>query len=211
MDNYIQIFPNSLSLDTCKNIIECHTMEKNKFPGNTFNGVDKNIKDTTDYHILQGINGNNMWNSIEKILEKALYEKIQIYVDNMNKNIFGSTKGNNCGYSIFKTYEILTDDGFLVQKYDKGIGKYTYHNDSKIYYEKHRSRLLTYMWYINTVEEGGETEFLGGKLKIKPEAGTLVIFPANWLYPHRACVPISDNKYIVTGWLYEEDKNYLKK
>jgi hypothetical protein len=50
-------------------------------------------------------------------------------------------------------------------------------------------------------EEGGETE-LCIDLKIKPEKGKLLIFPASWLYPHSGKMPISNDKYIVTGWIY---------
>jgi hypothetical protein len=58
------------------------------------------------------------------------------------------------------------------------------------------------MWYLNDVEEGGETEFFGN-YKIKPETGKFVLFPATWTYPHAALVPRSGDKYIITGWFYE--------
>ena len=57
------------------------------------------------------------------------------------------------------------------------------------------------MWYLNDVEEGGETEFCSG-LKIKPKAGTVVIFPASWYIMHRGNKPISNNKIICNGWIY---------
>ena len=63
-------------------------------------------------------------------------------------------------------------------------------------------RKLTFLWYINDVEEGGETEFFGNH-KIKPEAGKLILFPASWTFPHCGKMPISDDKYIITGWLWE--------
>ena len=56
------------------------------------------------------------------------------------------------------------------------------------------------MLYLNDVDEGGETEFWG-TLKVKPEAGKLILFPATWTYPHCANIPISNAKYIITGWL----------
>jgi hypothetical protein len=203
-DPFIQIFSNSLSSMFCKEIIECHKNEKNKYPGHVASGVNKKIKDTTDYSIPTDINIHSMWYAINKTLEKELYEKLNLYVDNINKSIFKSNSN-----IILKSNMILTDDGFLVQKYDKNIGKYIYHNDSRHNYDMHRSRVLTYLWYLNDVTEGGETEFLGGKYKIKPETGKLILFPASWIYPHRGCCPISDDKYIVTGWLYEEDLDFL--
>ena len=90
----------------------------------------------------------------------------------------------------------------LLQKYEKNKGKYTYHNDFNIDYEKKRYRVVTFLWYLNDVEEGGQTEFWGGKHKIKAEKGKLILFPAAWNFPHRGCMPISDNKYIITNWFY---------
>jgi hypothetical protein len=53
---------------------------------------------------------------------------------------------------------------------------------------------------LNDVYEGGETEFVDGTL-IKPERGKLIIFPAYWNYHHQGRPPISNTKYIVTGWI----------
>ena len=62
------------------------------------------------------------------------------------------------------------------------------------------SRVLVWSVYLNDVEEGGETEFLYQGKRVKAEKGKLVIFPANYLYTHRGNPPISNTKYIVTGW-----------
>ena len=62
--------------------------------------------------------------------------------------------------------------------------------------------VITYIFYLNDVEEGGETE-IRRKCKIKSKAGKLLLFPSCWTFPHRGVMPISDNKYIITGWLYQ--------
>jgi hypothetical protein len=61
-------------------------------------------------------------------------------------------------------------------------------------------RLLVYTAYMNDVEEGGETEFLYLGKRIKPEKGTIVIFPAGITHTHRGNPPLSGDKYIITGW-----------
>ena len=43
------------------------------------------------------------------------------------------------------------------------------------------NRYLVWLCYLNDVEEGGETEFLYQGLKIKPETGKMLIWPAQWL------------------------------
>jgi len=62
------------------------------------------------------------------------------------------------------------------------------------------NRLLTRMVYLNDVEEGGETEFLYQSMRVKPKQGTLVIWPAAFTHTHRGNPPLSNSKYIVTGW-----------
>ena len=89
---------------------------------------------------------------------------------------------------------------FIIQKYDKGKGKYIYHNDSMIDYINKKSRIFTFIWYLNDVNEGGETEFIN--FKIIPEKGKLLVFPASFIFPHCGNMPISDDKYILTGWIY---------
>lgn len=62
------------------------------------------------------------------------------------------------------------------------------------------TRSLAWMIYLNDVDNGGETEFLYQHLKVKPKAGSLVIWPAGVTHPHRGNPPYSNEKYILTGW-----------
>lgn len=62
-------------------------------------------------------------------------------------------------------------------------------------------RLLVFTTYLNDVEEGGETEFLVQGLRCKAKAGRTVVWPAYFTHPHRGNPPISNTKYIVTGWV----------
>ena len=89
----------------------------------------------------------------------------------------------------------------MIQRYTKNIGKFVYHDDSLIEVENNQTRIITFLWYLNDIDEGGETVF-SDKFAIKPTRGKLVLFPANWSYPHCGKVPLSDDKYIITGWVY---------
>jgi Rps23 Pro-64 3,4-dihydroxylase Tpa1-like proline 4-hydroxylase len=42
----------------------------------------------------------------------------------------------------------------MVQRYIKNEGRYVYHDDSNINFDKKEYRVITYLWYLNTVEEG---------------------------------------------------------
>jgi|TARA_B100001059_G_C17600508_1_gene459285 hypothetical protein len=62
--------------------------------------------------------------------------------------------------------------------------------------------VLAWSIYLNDVHEGGETEFLYQSERIKPEKGKIVLFPAGFMHSHRGNPPISNEKYIVTGWFH---------
>ena len=63
------------------------------------------------------------------------------------------------------------------------------------------SRFLVFSFYLNTIKEGGETEFLYQNRRISPEEGKLVIWPGGFTHTHRGNPPIGETKYIVTSWV----------
>jgi hypothetical protein len=62
-------------------------------------------------------------------------------------------------------------------------------------------RMLAWTIYLNTVEQGGETEFLYQSLRVAPVKGTMVVFPCQFTHVHRGNPPLSGDKYIITGWV----------
>jgi len=62
-------------------------------------------------------------------------------------------------------------------------------------------RVLTWIVYLNDIPSGeGETEFLWQKLRVNPEAGTLIVWPAAFTHVHRGNPVYSHDKYVATGW-----------
>jgi hypothetical protein len=55
--------------------------------------------------------------------------------------------------------------------------------------------------YVNDDYEGGELYFRLQDLTIKPDAGDLLIFPSNFMYPHRAMPVHSGTKYSIVTML----------
>ena len=101
-------------------------------------------------------------------------------------------------YSALKDSGRHTNYTFKVQKTKIGGGYHIWHYESCS--REICNRLLTWMVYLNDVQEGGETEFLYQHMRVKPEQGTLVIWPAAFTHTHRGNPPLSNEKYIVTGW-----------
>jgi len=62
-------------------------------------------------------------------------------------------------------------------------------------------RYLVFLWYLNDVSEGGETEFQNAGIKVQARVGRLVMFPPYWMFQHAGLPPISNDKYIVSTYL----------
>jgi hypothetical protein len=205
LDNFIYTNPFSISKEVCEDIIENYENEKeNRYEGVTGGGLNKDIKDTLDFVIPKN---NEKWYNVHYLLEKELNNNIKKYQQKLNdKKLFNYTnKKQNTGRQ-FKIldYSKFLSPNFMIQRYTKQKGRYTYHNDFRINWNEKKYRAVNFLWYLNSVDEGGETEFWGN-YKIKPEAGKLVLFPACWTFPHAGKMPISQDKYIITGWLYVDE------
>lgn len=63
------------------------------------------------------------------------------------------------------------------------------------------NRYLVFLWYLNDVDEGGETEFPQIGLKIRARQGRLLMFPPYWMFQHGGLAPRSSEKYILSTYL----------
>jgi hypothetical protein len=98
------------------------------------------------------------------------------------------------------TAEDIMTDHVKIQKTLPGQGYHIWHTER--YGDREGiKRVLAYTIYLNSVEDGGETEFLHQSQRVKPVKGRIVIWPANFPYVHRGNPPLSGEKYIVTSWI----------
>ena len=100
--------------------------------------------------------------------------------------------------SLKHTGLVSTDIKF--QKTPPGGGYHLWHHENADL--AHAPRELVWMIYLNDVEEGegGETEFLYQKRRIRPTKGTVVFFPAGMTHVHKGNTLFNGDKYILTGW-----------
>ena len=205
MEKYIYINKKSLSAEVCCDLIELFENEERKYDGVTHGGVQKNIKDTKDFIIPEN---EPKWYKYYQLFHNELTRNLQLYLNKLNKNDSFKNENQNTT-SVYKYFEntTISQSIFMIQRYIMNEGRYVYHNDFSIDLKNKKNRVITYLWYLNDVLEGGETDFPDLNLKVKPETGKLVLFPATWDFPHCGKMPISSNKYIVTGWLYMDILN----
>lgn len=90
-----------------------------------------------------------------------------------------------------------------MQRTDSGGGYHVWHAEQGN--KEHAERVLVYMLYLNDlgVQDGGETEFLYQRLRLRPEANSMILWPAAYTHTHRGNTVLGNtSKYIVTGWFY---------
>ena len=146
-------------------------------------GADMNsnqfLKKTTDLIA----SGKPHWKDVDNNLFRSLgmalknFKEIHPYFSNMSR---------------FK------DMGYNLQRYREGE-YYHWHVDADN--EALASRQLVALWYLNNVEEGGETDFIFQGISVTPEKGKLVLFPPFWTHEHRAATVKKGVKYIATTWI----------
>jgi len=61
-------------------------------------------------------------------------------------------------------------------------------------------RCLVWMIYLNTVTDGGGTEFKYYDHIEKAEEGKLLIWPTDFTHTHRGVISEKEEKYVLTGW-----------
>lgn len=195
-DKFIWQKRNALSPNFCNALIAKFEADDNKEQGITGAGLNTKFKVSTDLNL-------SVWDAYQyedEVLFESIKEGINEYCAYHKTLHPALSMQNNPNVE-------LEDSGYQMQR--TRVGEYyKWHNDFGIY--KNGVRLATYIWYLNDVHKGGETEFIDGTL-IKPEQGKLMIFPAYWNYHHQGRPPISNTKYIVTGWMVVDPVLELEK
>ena len=146
--------------------------------------LDENIKKTTDLSIIP----NDLMKPEYKIIKDYINKLYECHMDYIEMWPF--LKAN---------MQELDLGAFLIQKYNPGDHFQRIHSERTTISNSHR--VLAWMTYLNNVDDGGNTFFENYDLKIKPEQGKTLIWPAEWTHAHSGEILESGVKYIITGWM----------
>ena len=116
--------------------------------------------------------------NLNKVVQE--YKKLYIYCDE-----------DQAPWSLKRTAS------FNLQRYYPNQGYHAWHCETTDM--PTASRHLTYMTYLNDVNDKGETAFYYQDIKIKPEKGLTVIWGTDWTFTHRGIASPTETKYIATG------------
>ena len=194
-------------------------MKEHKFPFKSHIGGWYISKSLCDKLLKHFYNKKNEWNKglvgnggetfeIDETRKECL--EYPIYSDNENDKEI-------CDYRIelqlvlnnyLKKYEWANNvpkfnvkEIYNFQHYKKNQGfKVWHHERSNL---RHTNRILTFMTYLNDVNDGG-TEFLYQKITSPAKKGLTLIWPADWTHTHRGQISKTKEKSIITGWFNYE-------
>ncbi|MCD2518180.1 2OG-Fe(II) oxygenase [Massilia sp. G4R7] len=220
MDDFIGVYDGALSAEQCDAIRARFDASGKVARGRTGNGVDISKKDSYDLTI----NGLAEWDDVGALLTQTMARYLAQYMDRYRMLLIGALSPQVAhpetgepvtlsldNFSEFGTPNIveLMQSIYRVghvnlQKYVQGSGGY-HHWHSEIYPQNASCetlhRVLLWQFYLNDVEDGGETEFLYQSRKVEARKGRLVIAPAGFTHTHKGHVSRSGDKYIATSWI----------
>ena len=154
-------------------------------PGIAGKGENHLIKKTTDISIKP------------TELENLKYKCFKDYITDLHKCFIDYQDQ----WPFLKTMIKDVDIGlFNVQKYSPGDHFSHVHTERSSIDSIHR--IFAWMTYLNDVDDGGTTNFTHYNMKIKPQKGKTLIWPAEWTHAHSGEILNSGLKYIITGWMH---------
>lgn len=180
LNDLIQVYDNALDQEICDFLIQFfdgqpqfhERIENNNKPNFTQLNLTENCKISRDVNLIHNEILKNVYTYRDKYYE---FVDKRVFPDQHQFEQFRIKKYNPDGTDMFDTHVDVQD------------------------YASAR-RYLSFMWYLNDVDKGGNTVFNG--LTIEPKKGTLVVFPPLWMFPHKGEPPISGPKYILSGYLH---------
>ncbi len=228
LTNFIGVYENILSEEFCQKAIEKFKQSKHAAPGATGQGVDLIKKNSSDITISSFPE----WRQEIEVLQSAVLTglvqyvrahpfllagaiSVQVQTENGVESVSYVDIPNLSDQALVNMIKAVYRLGSInIQKYEKNEGGYFYWH-SEVYphpkdqYDDSLHRTLLWMFYLNDVEEGGETDFYFQNASVKPKRGSLVIAPAGFTHTHRGNKPVSDDKYIFTSWVMYQRSSQL--
>jgi len=225
MTNFIEVYDNALPDDLCDSLVSLFNREENMTVMSAVNEMTNGVReirtvlDSTDEKspyvsakdmILNPINytHDSLIADLDSIIEEYIFDynkKYYVWSSELNMDLIPTEEGKEIVKSNDEDIELINSiihrhGNFVIKKYKHpDDGYYAWHSDWGPMPEW-IGRLLVAQFYLNDVEEGGETEFYHQGLKIKPKKGTLVMWPVGFTHIHRGNKPTSNDKYILSAW-----------
>ncbi|WP_394205634.1 2OG-Fe(II) oxygenase [Shewanella waksmanii] len=217
--DFIEVYPNAIPDDLCDRLMETVNNHQGAQPGHTGHGIDKSKKHSTDimldsYQELLPLRDELLGYTLRHATEYfskyalALMGGVAVQVAGADGQPVTLSPDNFAQEGLPRAEALVKylyrSGAVNVQHYLQGEGGYPHWHSEQFPQLGHNEalhRVVLYMFYLNDVEEGGETEFYYQQRKLTPKKGTMVIAPAGFTHSHRGNTPRSGDKYIATSWI----------
>lgn len=145
-----------------------------------------------------GISKDGIFSNMQYLTEEDIETSLISYTIKAISDLCFANYKKNTGVDILKL-----PDYFSIRKYDTGadMGK---HVDSEDPTDKSHP-VVSGVLYLNDDYEGGEIYFPEQNIKIKPSAGSMIMFPSYRPYFHHPLEITSGNKYMIPFFWYPLD------
>ncbi|MCB0364945.1 MAG: 2OG-Fe(II) oxygenase [Bdellovibrionaceae bacterium] len=182
--DHIILISEAVPQNICRKTIELFENDSKVKPGLVYD-ANGGLVESADKKSLELVidHQDSQWEPIHQALRQAIVQGVVEYIK------------DRPGLQVAP----LQNTAFKIKKYLQGQGEFTWHFDALS--AATRSRQLALIIYLNTVTEGGETEFFHQGIKIKPKCGDLALFPPFWTHMHCGQVPKSGPKFIITSFV----------
>lgn len=220
MQDFIETYDGALSHVLCRDIIDAVKDNPLCQPGRTGGGVDPSKKLSMDVSLNQHVVFHPLLAKVQQRLSEYLLQYFTKYVfaliGPMALSISDPLSGQPISVSADNIHNLskvqltsLVNHVFRMgeitaQRYLASKGGYPYWHSEVYPQPPHNDalhRILLFMFYLNDVTEGGETDFFYQQRSVTPVEGRLVIAPAYFTHTHRGNVPQSGDKYVLTSWI----------
>lgn len=189
-DRSIRLYKNALPDEFCDFLL--HIFERDthlQYPGNILGkGVQPGKK---DMEIDMSDPKTGDWADAEWFLAQMTTKYLNLYeMERSNRNLANTGPLGDEGYRM-KRYKNVTEA--------EEVEFHTWHSDGGS--ADSCFRAIAIVFYLNDVEEGGDTVFLTEGINIRPSKGSALIWPTGYTYVHAGLPPVSGPKYIITNFL----------
>lgn len=182
LEDYIHVFDNIFSEDFCESIIDEY----------------KNSDEWSRALVGHGVESSNIRNCDQiSISDQSIIEKNHNIRKNIDDTIY---KHLVSGIEKYKEKHPLLiheiDTGYQLLRYREGEF-YSQHTDSF----KQQQRSVSVSIQLNENYDGGEFAFFDREMMIRTKAGSIIVFPSNFMYPHEVMPVIRGTRYSIITWL----------
>lgn len=180
LKDYVVFYENFLDKKTCKTIVK--KLKKEKWDLHCYNSGDNSITYENDLSVCHG------GFTEAELVKESIWHALKTYIETFKFTWFA-------GWSGYTTPRF--------NRYDVGTEMRLHCDHIKTIFDGAIKGIpvLTILGGLNDDYAGGELVLFGNEL-VKLEAGSLMIFPSNFMYPHQVFPVTKGTRYSYVSWAW---------